>query len=828
MSHQVPQMNDQDRPIVLITGAAGNIGGSLARALGDRYQVIGLDLKGGGTDFPLIDVDFTDDASMTAAMAKLRDQHGDAIASVVHLAAFFDFSGEDKPEYEAVNVEGTRRLLRALQSFSVEQFLYSSTMLVHEPVRPGQRIDERHPISPGWAYPKSKAASENVVRSEHGNIPFVLLRLAGVYDATSSVPTFANQIARIYERNFQSHLYSGDIDAGQAMLHRDDMLDAFVRTIDHRTDLPPDAEILIGEPDAIGYDDLQDRLGQLLHGEDWATLRVPASIAAVGAWVQDKAEPLVPDALDGGERPFIQPFMTKMASDHYALDIARAEQLLGWRPRYRLADVLPAIVDTLKRDPAAWYAANRITAPDWIADAQVAGEGAESFRLRHEEGFRSAHRQYRWAHFLNILLGTWLVTQPPLIQVGETLLVWSEVMLGLAVIVCASLSLSWRLPWARWATAGTGALVMAVPFVFFTDNPAAFLSDTLVGALIFGLAVCTPPEVGPSAAAALTGPDTPPGWSYNPSAFTQRIPIIVLALVGVYIARYLTAYQLGQIDSVWDPFFVGSAADPQNGTEEIITSSVSKAWPVPDAAVGGYTYLLEILTGLAGSRRRWRTMPWLVILFGLMIAPLGVTSILFIIIQPIVIGTWSTIALIGAAAVLIQIPYSLDELLASLQFLRRRAKAGKSWLRVLLFGDTDEGRVESVSDEFDRAPGVILRDAVTGGVTLPWNLAVAALVGLSLLFTRVTFGATDSMANADHVIGSLVLTVVSIAAAEVARPVRYALVPLGIALIVTPLVYEASDAQMVANIVGGAALIAMSFRSGTIREQYGSWQRRIR
>ena len=49
------------------------------------------------------------------------------------------------------------------------------------------------------------------------------------------------------------------------------------------------------------------------------------------------------------------------------------------------------------------------------------------------------------------------------------------------------------------------------------------------------------------------------------------------------------------------------------------------------------------------ARRRWRTMPWLEVLFGLMIAPLGITSIFFIVIQPIVIGTWSTIALITAA-----------------------------------------------------------------------------------------------------------------------------------------------------------------------------------
>ena len=43
-----------DKPLVLITGAAGNIGRPLARALDGRYRVVGLDREGDGRDFPLI------------------------------------------------------------------------------------------------------------------------------------------------------------------------------------------------------------------------------------------------------------------------------------------------------------------------------------------------------------------------------------------------------------------------------------------------------------------------------------------------------------------------------------------------------------------------------------------------------------------------------------------------------------------------------------------------------------------------------------------------------------------------------------------------------
>ncbi|MGI8705535.1 MAG: NAD-dependent epimerase/dehydratase family protein [Sphingomicrobium sp.] len=816
------------RPIVLITGAAGNIGTSLAEVLTKDYRVVGLDRPGTEADFPLIEADLADDESVDKGMREFRKRFGDRIASVVHLAAFFDFSGEDNPLYEQINVEGTKRLLRALQPLQVEQFLYSGTMLVHAPCDPGESMDEDQPIEPQWAYPKSKAEAEEVIRAEAGDIPYVLLHLAGLYDEKTAVPTLAHQIARIYERDFQSHFYSGSTRVGQSMVHRDDMLDAFKRAIDRRRDIPSGTVILIGEEDAPGYDALQDEIGYLIHGsEDWPTLRVPKPAAAAGAWLMEKTEPIVPDALDQGEEPFVKPFMVRMADDHYELDISRARKLLGWEPKHNIKDMLPKIVAALTNDPKGWYEKNGLTPPATILEVEKEGEDPERVRAEHERLLVRQHRRFRWAHFANIFLGLWLMLQPPMIGVGDPLLAWTEAFLGAGTILFATLSLSWRLSWARWITAGIGALVMAAPFVLWTDNNAAFLSDTLVGGLIMAFAVGSRPEVGPSPLAATSGQYIPPGWDYNPSTWTQRLPIIALAVLGLEVSRYLTAYQLGLIDGVWEPFFAGSPADPQNGTEEIITSDVSEAWPVPDAAVGGYTYALEIITGIVGSKARWRTMPWLVVLFGLMIVPLGVVSITFIIIQPIVIGTWSTLTLVAAAAMLIQIPYSIDELLATLQFVRRRVNAGKSWLRVFLFGDTDEGPHEKPAHEFSRRPGEILTDMWSGGVNLPWNLALAGLVGIWLTFTRLSLGAEPPMAHADHLIGALALTVVSLSAAEVTRALRFLLIPLGAALFVTAFLFGAGTEQTIASFVSGALLIVLSLRRGPIHCRYGSWHRWI-
>ena len=821
------------RPVVLVTGAAGNLGRSVAAALADGYRIVGLDRKtreeGPDGSYPILAVDLGTDESVVTALQAFRTGYGSRIASVVHLAAYFDFTGEDNPLYQSVNVDGTLRLLRALQGFEVGQFLYPSTMLVHAPCRPGEHIDESQPLAPAWAYPKSKAAAEAVVREERGHIASVVLRLAGVYDTQTMVPTMARQMARIYERDLQSHLYSGSTLVGQSALHREDMLAALRLAVDRREQLPTGCEILIGEADAIGYEVLQDTLGGLMHdSETWLTLRVPKPLAAAGAWVQGQLEPVVPDAIDGGQAPFIRPFMVAMADDHYALDIRRARDLLGWEPRHRLADELPNMVASLKADPAAWYAANGIPAPGWVTP----GGDSDALRTDHEARRKAEHGHWRWAHFVNIGLGSWLLTQPLLVGVQETGLRAAEMAMGLLLMVAACLALSWRAVWARWLCAGIGTVVMALPFMWSTANAAAYLSDTLVGALIFGLAVCSKPEPGSSAIAAMTGPTIPPGWSYNPSDWAQRLPIILLALLGLYVSRYLAGYQLGHIPALWDPFFAGSPTDPRNGTEEIVTSWVSTALPVSDAALGGYTYLLEILTGLVGSRRRWRTAPWLVLLFGLMIVPLGMTTILFIVIQPVVLGTWSTLALVGGAAVLIQIPYSLDELLATAQFLRRRVRAGQPWLRVLFLGDTDElpaaneKRVDSDDgDEFDRPLGVVLKSIVGGGVSLPWNLALAGLIGVSLLFTRVTLDAAGGLADAHHIVGCAVLTVVAIAAADVARPARALNAVLGLGLMFVTLLLDADKLQVMVTLGLGIALVLLSVRRGPILERYGAWNR---
>jgi nucleoside-diphosphate-sugar epimerase/uncharacterized membrane protein len=820
-------MGEQSQqPIVVITGSSGLLGTALVAALTKRYRVVGLDLVTGKAGCEEIEADLTSSESTRAALDTLAERHGRRIAAVIHLAASYDVTGEEHPLYEKLNVDGTRRLLESLRDFEVERLVYASTMLVHRPGSPGVPIDESAEIAPAWIYPESKAAAEAVIEQHRSDMPCTILRLAGAYSDTGGVPTLVEQIRRIYERTVKSMVFAGDSSHGQSMVHIEDAIDAFERAVDRRAELPELSAILIGEPRPLSYEAQQHLIARELHGESGATLSVPKPLAKAGAWIEERSEPVVPDAIDQGEKPFIRPFMIDLSSDHYELDISRAKSQLGWQPRHSLRDVLPRICAALERDPLQWYRDNGLTPPAWLEQlGEVDERSAQELESDFESRYREEHAGTRWAQFVNMGLAAWLVSTPFSHGYTQPVMALSDVLAGAALFVFATLSLSWRFGLMRWAQAAVGAYLLSAPLLFWAEDAAAYLNGTLVGAVVIGLSVAVKPPPGVAPLAVLTGPTIPDGWRFSPSKWTQRLPIIVLAFVGLIISRYLAAYQLGHIGGVWEPFFRGTTA-AQNGTEQIITSSVSRAWPVPDAGLGALTYMFEILTGLIGSAARWRTLPWLVTLFGIMIVPLGAVSIFFIVIQPIVIGTWCTLCLLAAAAMLIQIPYSLDELVATGQFLMRRKRAGRSLLRIFFVGDTDDGGEADDAEEFDRRPAAVIFDCLTGGVNVPWNLFLCIAIGVFLMLTRLAVGAEPPMSHADHLIGALVVTVSVTALAEVARPVRFLNLLLGAGLMGAPWLFEGGGGlTLLVDSTLGLALIALCLPRGAIRNTYGNLTR---
>lgn len=153
---------------------------------------------------------------------------------------------------------------------------------------------------------------------------------------------------------------------------------------------------------------------------------------------------------------------------------------------------------------------------------------------------------------------------------------------------------------------------------------------------------------------------------------------MVLALIGAGVAIYLTLFQLHVIETVWEPFF-------GNGSRQILReSSFSRFFErfgVSDAGIGAFGYLVDAVAGVIGGTSRWRTMPWIVLVFGVFVGPFGVISIILVVIQPVLYNAFCTLCIVSAVISLAMIGPAMDEVLASLQYLRRQRREGRSTWR---------------------------------------------------------------------------------------------------------------------------------------------------
>lgn len=391
----------------------------------------------------------------------------------------------------------------------------------------------------------------------------------------------------------------------------------------------------------------------------------------------------------------------------------------------------------------------------------------------------------RWRGFLNAAFGVWLISSPLTFSYQSEALFWSDIICGLLAIVIGLLTV--HFPLLAWLTAGIGLWLQLAPLFFWAPEPAAYLNDTFIGILLLVFSFIVPDTPGTQDS---QGAEVPPGWSYNPSSYLQRIPIIALNLICWLIARYLAAYQLGYIDHVWDPFF-GS------GTVEVLTSKVSQKFPIPDAGLGATAYLLEALFGF-GDTRRWHTMPWFVLFFGILSVPVSCVSIVLIILQPTVVGAWCALCLLTALLMLFIIPFSIDEVFATLQFMKEAKERGEPFWKTFWGGTAVvPGPVDPRTPPYN-APYGKLFDTMRLGISFPWNLGVCFIAGIGGMMTGA------------YIPGALIAVFAIISCAEITRFLRYAIVPLGVWL-----TFLSPSCGIIA--------ILLCLRKGPIKERYGTF-----
>ncbi|WP_233530730.1 vitamin K epoxide reductase family protein [Gelidibacter salicanalis] len=454
------------------------------------------------------------------------------------------------------------------------------------------------------------------------------------------------------------------------------------------------------------------------------------------------------------------------------------------------------------------------------------------------------HNQTLWVYWVIVLLGFWMIASPLTFDYGKNVvepaggrdvwlslsdriaaMYWSDIISGLLLVIFGWRSLKPNRPYSVWITCFIGIWISMAPFIFWAPTAVAYYNGTMVGVLIIALSILIPGMPNMISFMKMGG-NVPTGWSYNPSSWPQRSIMIGLAFIGWLASRYLGAFQLGYIDTVWDPFF-------GKGTLNVLNSDMSHSFPISDAALGTLAYTLEFLMGFMGGTSRWRTMPWMVTFFGILVIPLGFVSIFLVVSQPLTVGAWCALCLFSAIIMLPMIPLQIDEVIAMWQHMVQRKQKGDSLWKVFWKGgdalSTENDQRSPEMATFVDSPWRVFKSSIWG-MTAPWQLTVSVIIGFWLMLSPSVFrmGIETSAANLNHLGGALVIVFAVVAMAEVLRSFRYFNVLLGLALAVMPWMIKDSDmALTISSSLAGLFVLALSFSKGKIKETYGLWDKYV-
>lgn len=403
-----------------------------------------------------------------------------------------------------------------------------------------------------------------------------------------------------------------------------------------------------------------------------------------------------------------------------------------------------------------------------------------------------------------LVFSLWLIAAPFTFGYKDQLVLLNDLVCGILLFVGGLFS------FRKWSLVSfflyffLGSWLHFSATLFWDPEPVYYVNDSLLGILISIVAFLFL-RLEQKEELLLRG-QIPKGWSFNPSSWSHRVPVLFLALICWFLARYLEAYQLGYISHVWDPFF-------GEGTEKVLTSKVSQSFPIPDAGLGAFAYSLEALFCWQGTTSRFKTMPWVVFSFGVLALPVGITSIILIILQPLVVGAWCSICLFIAFCMLLIVSLTVGEVIAAFQQLTLHRASGGSLWKYLWEG-------ESIGEGTHLPTG----EKLFQGITPTWSLFLQCVIGVCVCFFPSTIN-THPIA-ADFILGPLVIVFSLLSMTEPIRTLRFVNSILGGWLFFAA-IHTGCSLCFFAHALSGAFLILLPFFKGKIKEKYGTWDKYI-
>lgn len=242
---------------------------------------------------------------------------------VFHLAALIGipYSYIAPQSYIGVNVQGTLNVLQASLDEGAEKFIHTSTSEVYGTAK-YVPIDEKHPLNPQSPYAASKAAADNLAQSYYlsFNLPVAIIRPFNTFgprqSARAVIPTIISQALT------NSRVKIGSLEPVRDLTYVKDIVRGFLAVARSKGCIGTTTNVGTGQ--GITIDDLAKTISQIM-GKEF-DLEV--------------------------HRERIRPEKSEVLE--LICDNSRAKEVIGWEPRYSLADGLRESIEWTRENLARY------------------------------------------------------------------------------------------------------------------------------------------------------------------------------------------------------------------------------------------------------------------------------------------------------------------------------------------------------------------------------------------------------------------------------------------------------------------------------------------
>jgi nucleoside-diphosphate-sugar epimerase len=279
-------------PRLIITGASGFVGRHLVQALRDDYKVFGIARRSQGrSGIPThpnvmwFQADVGERPQIGPVFRQIAEQGG--ADTVIHLAAHYDFTGVEDPEYWRTNVIGLRHVLESAVATGVRHFLFSSSILACRPPRPGRAITEENPPHGKHIDAATKREGEALMFEFSDRLHSIIIRCAPLFSDWCEYPPLFVFLETWLANVWNRRILGGQGASAVPYLHIDDLV-LFMLEVLARLDQLKPCEVLIASPDgAVSHRELHEASTLTFYGARQQPIFMPRALCGPAMWARD-------------------------------------------------------------------------------------------------------------------------------------------------------------------------------------------------------------------------------------------------------------------------------------------------------------------------------------------------------------------------------------------------------------------------------------------------------------------------------------------------------------------------------------------------------------